>query len=193
MTHNLGLISVLGGKWTTYRKIGEDVVDFLEKENLINNSFSGNTLNTKLYGSYHLENLDRNLTYHDERQILENFKNYIQLKYLMDKPTIEKLVFYYGYNATKVLDLGAITKTNNKLYESLPVLESQIIYSVRHEMAVKPNDIICRRIGVGFLDEKLANLLLEKITNIMGKELKWSSSRIKKEIEEAQKNFKYLL
>ena len=133
------------------------------------------------------------MSYNDEKQILENYKNYLQLKYLIDKPIIDKLVFYYGYNASKVLDLGVSTKSNNKLIESYPILESQIIYSIRHEMAVKPNDIICRRIGIGFLDEQLSNSILEKITNIMGKELNWSSSRIKKEILEAQINMKYLL
>jgi glycerol-3-phosphate dehydrogenase len=184
---------VLGGKWTTYRKIGQDLVEFLEKENLISKELSYSTLMTKLYGSYHFENLERNSTYQEEKEILENLKNYLRLKYLIDKQTAEKLVFNYGFNSIRVLELGATTNTNTKLSENLPILESQILYSLRNEMAIKPNDIICRRIGIGFLNQSMAESLVEKITNIMGKELKWNASRIKKEIEESKKNLKYLL
>ena len=65
-------MSVLGGKWTAYRKMGEDVVDFLEKEKILENVKIGSCLNTKLYGSYHTDNLERNYTYQEEKQILEN-------------------------------------------------------------------------------------------------------------------------
>lgn len=173
--------------------MGEDLVEFLEKENLIEKSYSNQILNLKLSGSYHLDNLERNYTYQEEKEILENLKNYIQLKYLLDRSTADKLVFNYGFNAIKVLEFGATNKTNVKIDESLPFLESQILYSVRHEMAIKPNDIICRRIGISFLDEKIANSLIEKVTQIMGKELKWNANRIKKEIEEARNNMKYFL
>lgn len=30
-----GLISIIGGKWTTFRKMGEDVIDYIEKKNKI--------------------------------------------------------------------------------------------------------------------------------------------------------------
>jgi glycerol-3-phosphate dehydrogenase len=173
--------------------MGEDLVEFLEKENLIEKIYSNQLLNLKLSGSYHFDNIERNYTYQEEKEILENLKNFIQLKFLLDRPTTEKLVFNYGFNAIKVLDLGATNNTNVKLIDTFPLLESQIIYSIRHEMAIKPNDIICRRIGVSFLDEKLAYSLIERVTQIMGKELKWNSSRIKKEVEEATNNMKYFL
>ena len=54
------------------------------------------------------------------------------------------------------------------------------------EMAVKPNDVICRRVPISFLDTVAArDTILPKVIDIMGTELKWSEERKKKELEEA--------
>lgn len=74
----------------------------------------------------------------------------------------------------EIIDLGEETKTNNKIDPELPHLESEVIYAVRNEMAVKPNDVICRRLGVGIVDDQIAKKLLPKVVEIMGNELKWS-------------------
>lgn len=70
--------------------------------------------------------------------------------------------------------MGEETKSNNKLYPELPHLEAEVIYAIRNEMAVKPNDIICRRLGVGIVDDEITKKLLPKVVEIMGNELKWS-------------------
>jgi glycerol-3-phosphate dehydrogenase len=190
-----GLVSVFGGKWTTYRKMGDDVIEFLRKERMIEVKTDGDCLNMKLLGSYHVENLEKSFTYKEEREILENLKLYLESKFGIDKKTAEKMVFYYGFKSIDVLEEGAINNRNVKLLEDthVHILESQVVYSVRHEMAIKPNDILCRRLGLGFLDEKLTDSLVEKVANIMAKELNWNDDRKKKEIDEARNNLKYLL
>jgi glycerol-3-phosphate dehydrogenase len=50
---------------------------------------------------------------------------------------------------------------------------------VKYELAEKPNDIICRRVPIAFLDKKAALDLLPEVIEIMAKEKKWSDERIK--------------
>lgn len=59
-------------------------------------------------------------------------------------------------------------------------------------MAEKPNDIICRRVPIAFLDQDTAKKLLPEVVEIMAKEKRWDSSRAKKELEEALKDLKYM-
>ena len=54
------------------------------------------------------------------------------------------------------------------------------------EMAVKPNDVVCRRVPVSFIDTVASKeTILPKVVEIMGRELKWSEERKKKELQEA--------
>ncbi len=56
-TSEAGLITVIGGKWTTYRQMGEDVIDTMEKENNSPRTHSS-TEYLKLHG--YKENVDFN-------------------------------------------------------------------------------------------------------------------------------------
>lgn len=53
-------------------------------------------------------------------------------------------------------------------------------------MAVKPNDVICRRVPVSFLDQKTTHeKVLPTVVDLMAKELGWSKERKDKELKEA--------
>lgn len=54
-------------------------------------------------------------------------------------------------------------------------MKSEVLYAVRHEMAVKPNDILCRRVPIAVLDSKAAAEVVKDVVDIMGKEKKWST------------------
>lgn len=60
-------------------------------------------------------------------------------------------------------------------------------------MAQKPNDIVCRRMPISFLDSEAAKEnVLPRVVDIMAKELKWSSDKKSKELTEAKENLKYM-
>ena len=52
-------------------------------------------------------------------------------------------------------------------------------------MAQKPNDVICRRVPISFLDTKQAAEVMPKIVDIFAKEFKWDSNRKQQELNEA--------
>lgn len=41
-------------------------------------------------------------------------------------------------------------------------------------MAIKPNDFVCRRIPLAFIDEKVAIVILPRVVELMGETLGWS-------------------
>ena len=73
------------------------------------------------------------------------------------------LIHSYGTMALRVAELGSLEKLrkgdkklNERLHPDYPFLRSEILYSIRHEMAEKPNDILCRRVPVGILNKNIA-------------------------------------
>jgi glycerol-3-phosphate dehydrogenase len=45
---------------------------------------------------------------------------------------------------------------NKRIHPELSILESEIYYLMDNEMAVRPDDIINRRLGLGFIDHKVS-------------------------------------
>lgn len=49
-----------------------------------------------------------------------------------------------------------------------------MLYAIRCEMAMKPNDVVCRRVPISFLDSKMAaDEMLPQVVEIFAKEFKW--------------------
>ena len=103
----------------------------------------------------------------------------------LDREVADYLYQTYGTMCVRVASLSD-SKHNTRLHAKLPYLASQILYSCRHELAEKPTDILCRRLGVAYLDEALTLELLPKIVDIMAKEKGWSKDRAGRELKEAQ-------
>lgn len=74
-------------------------------------------------------------------------------------------------------------------------LESEVRYSIRNEMAIKPNDIICRRIGIGFLNDKVSLEAFPSVSKIIVEGLAeiYSKEDIDILTEEGLKNFNWKL
>ena len=73
-----------------------------------------------------------------------------------------------------------------RLHPDYPFVESEVLYSVQSEMAVKPNDVVCRRVPISVIDVDAAkNTILPKVVEIMGNELGWTPERRKQELQEA--------
>jgi glycerol-3-phosphate dehydrogenase len=86
------------------------------------------------------------------------------------------LYFTYGTTSLRVVKLGEELKMNTKLHPDYPFLKSEIAFAAKYEMAEKPNDIICRRVPIAFLNKDIARAILPEVVEILGKEKKWSSS-----------------
>jgi glycerol-3-phosphate dehydrogenase len=103
----------------------------------------------------------------------------------MPKDIAKHLIHTYGTTSIRIIDLGnenekqKLKGTNQRIHPDYPFLKSEISYAVKHELAEKPNDVLCRRVPIAFLDSKAAHDLLPEVIEIMAKEKSWSAERIK--------------
>ena len=164
------LFTITGGKWTTYRKMAEDMVDKLvEHFHFITHA--------KCYTDKIFIDGASNKVY-DE--------NDLSLEYGIDKNIAKRLYRYYGLNAKTILN--KIKNGKNKLIdENYPYFEEEVKYVIKEEFAIKAVDVIIRRLMIALVDIDEAKNLSDKIIDIMKKELSWDEQRVRseeKEIEE---------
>lgn len=77
-------------------------------------------------------------------------------EYNIPRECAKNLYHSYGTTALRVVREGNENKLNVRIHPDYPFLKSEILYAIRHEMAEKPNDIICRRVPIGFLNKQVA-------------------------------------
>ncbi len=161
------LITIVGGKWTTYRKMGEDVVDVAVSVGKLSPLNGSLTKDLKLLGArFYKSNLAHELA------LYENLPFDIAVH----------LAKSYGDRVDTVIDVDNKTK-RARLIEGYPYIEAEVIYSITHEYALHATDVIARRMRLAFLDNRAAKLALPKIISLMAKVLKWDRSRMQEELK----------
>ena len=158
------LISIAGGKWTTYRKMAEDLVSFLIKNKLLEKQKKCETKRTKLFGNDDIKELEKLISF-----------------YPISKKTKNSLKTLYGSSCMKVLNLANETDNFELINPNLPYLKAEIEYCIKEEFVEKPIDFLARRVGLCFLDKKLALSCVDVVCEEMGKILFWDEKRVKKE------------
>lgn len=148
------LITIIGGKWTTYRKMAEDVIDkVIHKYNFPNIRSKTETLG--IHGNI-LDNV-------------EVSKNHFYI-YGSDLPKLEEF-----QNQNK----GYL----KKIHSSYNFTVGQIVWSIQNEMARTVEDILARRVRLLFLDARAALEAAPEVAMILKKELNkdevWMNNQIK--------------
>jgi glycerol-3-phosphate dehydrogenase len=157
-----GLISLLGGKWTTYRLMAEDTVNKICEILLIDKSSS--THEFKLIGcqSKNPEKPD-----HFELEIFEH------------------LIHTYGDKTAEILK---ICKDSPVLYERLhkdyPYIKAEVTYCCENEMILKPRDYLARRTRFELMDWKACSEAIPEVCKLMAEKLVWTADQMNKEITE---------
>ncbi|WP_185867301.1 glycerol-3-phosphate dehydrogenase/oxidase [Blattabacterium cuenoti] len=156
MISSSGLISVIGGKWTTYRKMAEDTVNkAIDIGKLIKKPSV--TKNLKIYGS------------------CSSYKNqnHHWNKYGEDEYHIKKLI-----EKNPLLGVPLISKNSSSYYYT----EAEVVWMVRYEMARTIEDVLARRFRLLFLNAKKAIDIAPRVATLMAKELsrddKWEKSQV---------------
>lgn len=164
-----GLVSVAGGKYTTYRVIGKDAVDLAAKE-LGFKVAESVTERTPILGA-------------DGYHALANQVPALARRYNLDEKRIEHLLGRYGSLISEVLAPAA---EDASLLEPIPGAESyiwaEVRYAVTHEGALHIDDIVSRRlrIAIEFADRGVA--AAQPIAEFVAPLLGWDQSDIEREV-----------
>ncbi len=152
-----GLVTIAGGKWTTYRKMAEDLVDYVVRTRELHPPHGCITDRVFIEGG---------AGYDPEgwRQLVET--------YGLEEDVARYLNNSYGDRAGEVAAL-ADGGFGERLADGHPFLEAEIVWAARAEMAVTPIDALARRTRLAFLDQKAALAALKRTADLMAAELGW--------------------
>lgn len=156
-----GLISLLGGKWTTYRVMAQDAVDMVGKMLPVGKVLSKS-------GTEHLVLIGA-------RQYDTGLAGQLQTRSGLPAETCRHLAHHYGDQASKLLALvEADVRLIQRIHPDFPFICAEIVYAARYEMAVKLRDFIARRIRMEILDWEAAWASVPVVAHWMGIELGWT-------------------
>lgn len=186
------LISIIGGKLTTYRNLAEEAVDYavqayhltLPNGKRIPHSL---TRNVPLPGG---QGINSPKFSHDDalffyrQQEIERIKSDDQLSGTLSEAGLASLINLYGSRYREVLTLAADhPEWLAPLYPDSEAIAAQLIYAVRQEMACSVSDVILRRLGCGF-DEDMGLKALEPVSRLMAIALDWSEEKRQAEMSD---------
>jgi glycerol-3-phosphate dehydrogenase len=164
-----GLVSVLGGKWTTYRAMAEDAIDHVQK--WLSVPVGGCTTAHHL-----LEGAEGWTSYYWET---------LQARYHISRNTAKHLSQKFGTNAPRVLDLITEDPELKKpIVEGQVPIRAEIVYGIRNEMAQSIEDVLARRIGVQLSGWRIAIEAAPVVGDYLAKELVWSPAQRQRAVEE---------
>nr|ALE15156.1 mitochondrial glycerol-3-phosphate dehydrogenase [Larimichthys crocea] len=173
-----GLVTIAGGKWTTYRSMAEETLDAAIKAHSLP-AEPCKTVGLQLEGG---KGWTPTL--------------YIRLvqDYGLENEVAQHLASTYGGKAFDVAKMAQVTGqrwpiVGKRLVSEFPYIESEVLYAIK-EYACTAIDVIARRTRLGFLNVQAADEALPRIVQIMGKELDWCQERKTAELE-AARNFLY--
>jgi glycerol-3-phosphate dehydrogenase len=142
-----GLVTVCGGKWTTYRHMAEDCVD---------QAATLAQLPDQPCVTHHL----RIHGFHQAAKE-EAAKEFGPLA-------------VYGSDAREIRKLiEADAMLGETLHVVLPYIKAQVVWATRHEMARTVEDVLARRTRALFLNARAALAMAPAVADLMASELAW--------------------
>jgi glycerol-3-phosphate dehydrogenase len=154
-----GLISIMGGKWTTHRAMAEDTINAVQKS-LGRPVTAGLTIDHPLFGS---------------KGYTPDYWKTLVGDYGISQATAKHLSQKFGAHAAQVM---ALTKDDPALAAPLlsgfAPLRAEVAYSARYEMAMSIEDALMRRTGLQFYSWRAAISAAAPTGAILAKELGWT-------------------
>lgn len=161
LVSNSGLVTMGGGKWSTYRKMSEDLVDKLIQ---VGNLESKKECSTKVY------------PFPGAAGYSETLYQEIEKTYKIDTAFAKRLQNYYGTEVFVILG-----KKPKLIGKGVPYFEEEVIFAVKEEFALGVTDVLARRLRILFVNLDLAEKMVRPIANILSKQLKWKEKTKQKE------------
>jgi glycerol-3-phosphate dehydrogenase len=147
-----GLVTVCGGKWTTYRRMAEDCVD---------QAATLAQLPEKPCVTHHLRIHGSPDASKEDAAREDAAKEFVSLD-------------VYGSDANQIRKLiETDPQLGEPLHGALPYLRAEVVWAARHEMARSVEDALARRTRALFLNARAAIAMAPAVADLMASELGW--------------------
>jgi glycerol-3-phosphate dehydrogenase len=164
------VLSIVGGKWTTFRALGEHVAN--EVLSLLGRERSRSTRGLPIGGGRDYPSTDSQrrvwVTAHDE----------------LPAARVEALLERYGSRAAEVI--GYLTEHGDVVIPDTDVSRAEVAYFVEEEDAVHLSDVVLRRTALAFTGA-LTSVVLEDLADAMADAGGWDAGRRATELEETRR------
>lgn len=163
-----GMLTVAGGKLTTYRRMAAEVVDAVGT-GLGRRLPAAPTDTTPLPGG--------------ESAASESFfRTGLDLGF--PAATVEHLLRHYGTESAAVLNLGRENRAlQQAIHPSHPAIGAEVVHVTRRELAARVDDVLHRRLHLATETADQGRAARPGVAELMGRELDWDADRIRREIE----------
>lgn len=195
------VVTITGGKWTTYRKMAEDALDraLAVTPELAPKASKCKTEFVQLVGAHKWD--PSYFTFLAQRYERVKYPVKSAAETALDKANgidhsnhhvyggllgvdvAQHLSTAYGDQAYKVAEL-AERGYGKKLAHNHPLLEAEVIYTIRYEYCLTASDFLARRSRLAFLDAKAAVAAAPRVIELMAQELGWDKARVAAETKE---------
>ncbi|KAA8652433.1 hypothetical protein EYZ11_007869 [Aspergillus tanneri] len=179
---NSGLLTCVGGKWTTFREMAEDAVNTAidvfhltpqpqsrNPPNIAGVATINNTDGEPPNGSCQTRNLKLIGTHGYSSTLSADLTRSFQLP-----PDVSyHLAQSYGDRSWEVASLSS----HRIAGDAYPYLDGEVRFAVRSEYAQTAADVLARRTRLAFLDVQAAVKALPDVIDIMAEELGWGEGR----------------
>ncbi|XP_050308415.1 glycerol-3-phosphate dehydrogenase, mitochondrial isoform X1 [Anthonomus grandis grandis] len=167
------LVTIAGGKWTTYRSMAEETID-------------------AAIAACKLEDICSQKKSQTDGLLLEGAHEWTPTMYIrlvqdfgLECEVAQHLAKSYGDRAFAVAKMANLTGKRwpiigKKIHPEFPYIDAEVRYGCR-EYAMTAIDMIARRVRLAFLNVQAAQEALPDIINIMAEELNWSEDEKKKQ------------
>ena len=172
-----GLVTVVGGKLTTYRSMAEAVVDevlirfFPGSEHRFG---EGRTAGMPLPGG----------RISDFESYAEGVVRGVGDRWGLTSRMVERLLRNYGTDYLKILALGL---SRRELLEPLSsdslVLKGEVVYAMEDEMAMTLEDFMERRTDLAHFDRDRGMSVVQEVARLMGDCLGWGEAETKRQLD----------
>jgi glycerol-3-phosphate dehydrogenase len=167
-----GLVTMSGGKWSTFRKMAEDLTDKLISVGNLTSKMKCFTASFAFPGA---DGYSKHLVAK------------IQTMYDLPYETAVRLSDAYGGEVPLILG-----KKPKEIKKGSGYFVEEIKHFVKKEFALSLSDVMARRWRILFLDLNLAESLAMQTNNILAKELGWKETEKKSSLNELLKHIKDL-
>jgi len=173
-----GLISIMGGKWTTHRAMAEDTIHCVQES----------------LGRPRTETPTRNHVLFGGEGYTDDYWKKLARYYAVSADTAHHLATKFGTAAQNILSIASEDSSLlERIVEQHAAIRAEVIYTVRHEMAATIEDVLARRIGMQFHSWCDAIEAAPAVGFLMAKELTWSKSATAEAINEYVQNVGHFL
>lgn len=156
-----GMVTVIGGKLTTYRRMAQDTIDHISQQD--RKRIAHVTGRLPLAGSAGWEHA---------RSEVVSASGALGL----EADTVRRLSMY-GANSLAILDIvREEPRLSERLVPDLPYIMAEVVYACRYEMAIELADVLERRLRISFEDPSHGVNAAPAVARLMSKELGWDAA-----------------